>query len=96
MVACREGKYNIVNHYITDYPKTKEVPHFYHINDKMKDGWTPLMYACVNGFLKIVQLILENTDARINLTDRLHRNPLHWACRWNNVKLAQILLEHKV
>lgn len=58
----------------------------------MKDGWSALMYACVNGFAPVVKFLLEN-EADINTTDRLFRNPMHWVCRYQNLKIANILLD---
>ena len=58
----------------------------------MKDGWTALMYACFNGFSEIIHLLVKH-GANINVTDRNHMSCIHWAARFNNVKVAKILLE---
>ena len=61
------------------------------LNHKMKDGWSALMYACINNFSLVVNFLLEH-GADINTTDRLFRNPMHWVCRYQNIKIANILL----
>mmetsp|Transcript_1356 Transcript_1356/g.1773 ORF Transcript_1356/g.1773 Transcript_1356/m.1773 type:complete len:149 (+) Transcript_1356:669-1115(+) len=58
----------------------------------MLDGWTALMYASMNGFVSIVEYLVNHGGAEISATDRLHRTSLHWACRFNNLKVAQKLL----
>jgi len=59
-----------------------------------KDGWTALMYACYNGYTPIVELLLTETDAKVDITDRLKRTPLHWAARFSNLKIIQLLYEN--
>ena len=52
------------------------------------------MYACFNSYGRIVELLLKHMEEReINVQDRMFRNPLHWACRHNNSKIATLLLE---
>ena len=58
----------------------------------MHDGWTALAYASMNGFYHIVDRLIK-AGADLNTKDRLRRNPLHWAARFNNVFMAQKLLE---
>jgi ankyrin repeat protein len=66
------------------------------VDMKSKDGWTALMYASMNGFVSIVDLLVAKGRADVNNTDRLHRTALHWAARFNNVKVAQKLLSLRV
>lgn len=59
----------------------------------MVDGWSALMYASMNGYMHIVMLLVKDGGADINQTDKFHRSSLHWACRFNNVKMIQKLLQ---
>ena len=65
---------------------------YFNIDHKMVDGWTALMYAAMNGYMHIVMLLVKDGGADINCTDKFHRSALHWACRFNNVKMIQKLL----
>ena len=58
----------------------------------MIDGWTPFMYAAVNGYETIVDLlgqprynerarVMESPFCDVNATDRLQRNSLHWVIK---------------
>ena len=58
----------------------------------MRDGWTALQYAAMNGYSQIV-ILLKQSGADINTLDKLDRNCWHWAARFNNHKMAQILLD---
>ena len=62
----------------------------------MKDGWTALMYAAMNGYSSIVNFLVTKCEADINIVDRLGRNALHWASRYNNKKVVEMLLKLKV
>mmetsp|Transcript_10960 Transcript_10960/g.18329 ORF Transcript_10960/g.18329 Transcript_10960/m.18329 type:complete len:410 (-) Transcript_10960:37-1266(-) len=62
------------------------------VDHKMLDGWTALMYAAMNGFASIVDYLVNQGHADVNAVDRLYRNSLHWACRFNNIKVAQKLM----
>lgn len=58
----------------------------------MHDGWTALMYAAMNGFASIIEILVNHGGADINATDRTHRTALHWACRFNNVAVGRKLM----
>ena len=58
----------------------------------MADGWTALFYVCFNNFQALVTLLLEN-GADPNRLDRLQKSPLHYAARYNNVKISKILID---
>ena len=59
----------------------------------MADGWTALHYASMNGFARIVEYLVKEGGADVNVQDRLFRNALHWAARFNNTKMAEVLLK---
>ena len=59
----------------------------------MLDGWSALMYASMNGFVTIVEYLVVHGGADVSICDRLHRTALHWAARFNNIKIAEKLLK---
>eukprot|EP00761_Pharyngomonas_kirbyi_P010705 gb/GECH01010726.1/.p1 GENE.gb/GECH01010726.1/~~gb/GECH01010726.1/.p1 ORF type:complete len:160 (+),score=18.22 gb/GECH01010726.1/:1-480(+) len=54
--------------------------------------WTPLHAACRNGQLNVVQVLLRNSNIRINSRDESGYTPLHAACEGNHVNVVQKLL----
>ena len=89
IVAARDGKMDIVKLILDTY----NTPEFkFEIDHKMFDGWTALSYAAINGFCHIIEILAKN-GANINTTDRCRRSPFHWAARFNNLKVAKMLLE---
>ena len=48
----------------------------------------------MNGHQSVVQFLLKN-NANVRVRDKTLRNPLHWACRFNNTKIAELLLDHR-
>ena len=68
----------------------------YNVNKRMKDGWTALMYASMNGFASIVDALVEECDADVDVLDRLRKNALHWAARYDNRRVVEQLLLLKI
>ena len=64
------------------------------IEHKTADEWTALQYAAMNGQISIVKFLLGK-GADINTKDKMERTPLHWACRFNNEKVTELLVEYK-
>jgi len=62
------------------------------INQKDKEGWTPLHYACSNGYESIVSILLEK-GANVNEKDIDGCTPLHNACINGYGSVVSILLE---
>ena len=59
-IACREGSYDIIQHYIEGAVAS--------VNERSSDGWTPLFYSVLNGYLQItIYLIAHGAD--VNLVD---------------------------
>ena len=52
------------------------------INQKNQSGFTPLHYACYNGYMKLIKLLVNN-GADINTTNNNGLNILHMASRGN-------------
>ena len=57
------------------------------INARDKNGWTPLHWAALGGYTKIVGILIDN-GAQINATDELGDTPLDFA----NVESAKLLI----
>ena len=65
----------------------------WHIDYKTLDGWTALMYASMNGFATLCELLVKEGGADINHTDKFHRTALHWACRFDGTIVCKRLLD---
>jgi uncharacterized protein len=48
------------------------------VNSKDSDGPTPLIFAAMNGYTEIVEILLEN-DADMDAEDKDGRTALQWA-----------------
>lgn len=90
MLAAREGKLEMVKLILELGREDK----FFKVDQKMQDGWTALAYAAMNGFSDVV-IYLSKNGAKVDTYDKSHRSPFHWAARFNNVKMAKVLLELK-
>ena len=63
---------------------------------KDHNGHTALHWACSEGHSKVVELILENSDARkiyLNEKDDAGRTALHLACKQGRVEVVATLFE---
>ncbi|MEC9331536.1 MAG: ankyrin repeat domain-containing protein, partial [Verrucomicrobiota bacterium] len=56
------------------------------INARDNNGWTPLHWAALESYTKIVELLIDN-GAQINATDELGDTPLDFA----NIEIARLL-----
>lgn len=63
------------------------------VNCKMADGWTPFIYAAVNGYLLSVELLYKQGGCHINEVDKFNRTALHWVARYNNKQMVRKLLD---
>ncbi|KAM3068553.1 hypothetical protein ACMFMG_011084 [Clarireedia jacksonii] len=63
-------------------------------NPDPKDSYnqTPLYWASKNGYLKIVQLLLDR-GADVKAASENNQTPLHWASKYGNVEIVQLLLD---
>jgi ankyrin repeat protein len=59
----------------------------------MMDGWTPFIYAAVNGYLITVEMLHKEGNCNINDYDKFQRTALHWAARYNNRQMVRKLLD---
>lgn len=85
-LAAREGKFGILKLYFETFQFDADIDsmvrdlNLSHSLDQ--DGWTAVHYAALNGFLSCVEL-LHKHGANISAQDKLKRNALHWACKYN-------------
>jgi len=63
------------------------------MNKKDKDGNTPLMLACHNGYLEIVQFLIKN-GANVNEKNHIGENALMFASMFGNLKLIMLLFKN--
>lgn len=56
-------------------------------------GMTSLHWACANGHLDVVRLLLLNGGNIFARTVSNHLTPLHFACRAGHQKVIQLLME---
>ena len=52
---------------------------------------TPLHYACLNGYLPIVEYLISK-GANIEAKDQYEGAPLHCACSWIHLQIVQYLI----
>ena len=89
MIACREGKMNIVRKYNREYKERAS----FKVDQKNKDGWSAVQFAAINSFVSIVEFLVKEMGADVNTLDKNNRSMLHWACRYGNEKLVEALLK---
>lgn len=64
-----------------------------HVLDTADDeGYTPLIYALTNGFVDIVQCLLEN-DAAPDVKDYFGRSPLHFAVTYSDPVVCEAMVK---
>ena len=56
------------------------------------DGWTAIYFAAMNGWLTIVEFLVQEQSANMDHMDRWGRTPLHWVARFNNELMFKCLL----
>jgi ankyrin repeat protein len=58
-------------------------------------GQTPLHFACIDGNIDIVKVLLEN-GVDVNLTNASGQTPLHVACSKGHTDVVQLLIDSGV
>lgn len=91
--ACQHNWEHIVKFLLKYLLKEKIINVKKIINAKDKNGKTPLIYACENGNINIVEELINN-KATIDCTCNNGNSPLMYAVMNNNAALAKILLNH--
>lgn len=64
------------------------------LNRQNNIGWTPLLIACHNGHMEIVNILLQN-HARVDVFDNEGRSALHLAAEKGYLEVCDALLAHK-
>jgi len=62
-------------------------------NDNVEEASSPLHRACEKGMELKVKVLLDYGDD-INLIDNFDNTPLHYACTYNRINIAKILLQN--
>ncbi len=62
------------------------------VNAQDDDGRTPLMYACYEGFLDVVKLLLDR-EADLNVKSDADFTALDYACKNDQTEIATLLAE---
>jgi ankyrin repeat protein len=60
---------------------------------KTKDEWTAFFYAAFNGYVSIVRFLANVVGCKVDGIDKFRRTPLHWAARYNNVRMIEELFQ---
>jgi len=84
-----EDVVNLVSSYDDEYFTSRKAPS---VDDKNKNGLTPLHYACENGNSYIVDLLI-NYGANVNVSDNEGFTPLHFACKNGNLEIVKSLVD---
>ena len=66
------------------------------INEKDKDGFTPLILAVFNNHIKLVQYLLSQEDIDVDIEDCCAMTALHWAIRKQETDIVIALLNKGV
>jgi len=62
---------------------------------KSNYGTSPIYYAIVNGYLEIVEFLVEYDGSLLSsVKEETGEFPLHWAVRLHKLEIAQVLLTH--
>ncbi|XP_046555200.1 putative ankyrin repeat protein RF_0381 [Haliotis rubra] len=80
-LACHGGNVSIVNHLLPQFD----------INSRGGSGWTPVMYAVVNGH-KVMFNFLVSEGADLSLTDDYNNSVFHLGCLGGNEAIVKALL----
>ncbi|XP_067668176.1 serine/threonine-protein phosphatase 6 regulatory ankyrin repeat subunit B-like [Haliotis asinina] len=89
-----DNKYNNVLHYACKGGNTSIIQHLIRvcdINQKRRDGGTPVMDAVLNGPKDVFDLLVSN-GADLTLLDDKDNSVLHYACQGGNTSIVQHLI----
>ncbi|PMD42217.1 hypothetical protein L207DRAFT_424242, partial [Hyaloscypha variabilis F] len=63
------------------------------LTEQQLDGRWPISWACSNGHLKIVEMLLkEDRESQINLPDSKNRSPLSLAVEFGDLAITKLLI----
>jgi excinuclease UvrABC nuclease subunit len=92
MESCDFNDIEELQNLFDDILSTDESENSQYLNFVVKYE-TPLGVACLNGYLEIVKLFLEN-GANVNFKDDRENTPLHRACENCHHEIVELLLKH--
>jgi uncharacterized protein with WD repeat len=81
--ACKYNKPNMVT-FLIDIKKED-------INYKDPDGTTPLIISCINGFITIVNILIDH-HVNLDLVDNNNCTALYYAVFYGNVNVVNLLI----
>ena len=87
ILAAREGRLLFIQFMYDKYSLS-----IFNPDHRTLDGWTALTYASINGFTNTVEFLAETIKVNLHTSDRFKRTAVHWAARYNNVSMFQLLL----
>ena len=90
MESCDFNDIERLQYLFDDILTTDESENSQYLNFVVKYE-TPLGVACLNGYLEIVKLFLEN-GANVNFKDDRENTPLHRACKNCHLEIVELLL----
>lgn len=61
--------------------------------NEVKNGWTPLLFACKKGNIRMVRLLIEN-GAHVNLCGTKGWSPLMFSCIVPKIEIVELLLKN--
>jgi len=62
------------------------------INTKDKTDQTAFYYACEEGHIEIMRLLVSRDDLKINTHLNEGMTALHWACAYRNIEIVKLLM----
>ena len=81
--ACRDGQIDRVRELLDEGVD---------INAKNNTGYTPLIYACLNGHVNIATLLLDRDALIDEKSDYTGNTALHWAASNGNMDICELLV----
>mgnify|MGYP003914614209 CR=1 FL=1 len=100
MVAAREGNLAIIKYmlgkFVQNEKNTVTQKKILEVESRSKDGWTAFLYAAINGYLNTTEYLAVECKSDVNVVDKMRRSALHWAARFNNPQMVNLLIRLKV
>ena len=83
-IAAREGRTEVVKYFVEELGVD--------VNVEMKDGWTPLTYASMNGWCSLIEY-LNSKGVNLDHRDKSLRTAVHWAVRCRQARILKLLIQ---
>ncbi|CAC5358032.1 unnamed protein product [Mytilus coruscus] len=88
------NKYDCILQDLFDVMDTRKSLNGAKVNQKDREGHTPLLHSCNNGYVKVIEILLKR-QANVNICDIYGWSPLHMAGSDGNTDLIKLLINHK-